>query len=310
MVAKGVEFMTTKKRIFIDIHVHTRSVPGPPRLNGQTYATPAQLLARYDPLGIEAGVLLPGVCPECSFVPQSNQEILEICKQYPGRFIPFCNVDPRSMTNSSDAPLGHLLDFYRERGYKGLGELTANLPFLDPMVQNLFRHVERVGFPLTFHMGARIGGLYGLYDDPGLPQLERSLARFPRLIFLAHSQTFWAEMARLEKPGDRYGYPAYPIDREGVVPKLFRQYPNLYGDLSANSGCNALMRDPEYAVQFLNEFQDRLLFGTDICAPDTPTPLVDYLSDMRASGRITEAVFRKIARENAVRLLNLEETAT
>jgi predicted TIM-barrel fold metal-dependent hydrolase len=292
--------------MFIDIHVHTRTIPGPPRLNGQTYATPPQLLDRYDPLGIEAGVLLPGVSPECTFVPQSNQEILEICQRHPRRFIPFCNVDPRSMANSSDAPLGHLLDFYRGQGYKGIGEVTANLPFSDPKVQNLFRHVERIGFPLTFHIGAQIGGLYGLYDDPGLPQLERSLARFPALVFLAHSQTFWAEMGQLEKPGDRYGYPAYPIREEGVVPKLFRQYPNLYGDLSANSGCNALKRDPEHAVKFLNEFQDRLLFGTDICAPDTPTPLVDFLLDLRRNGKISEPVFQKVARENARRLLHLE----
>ncbi len=291
--------------MFIDIHVHTRSIPGPLRGIKPSYATPEELLARYEPIHVEAAVLLPGVSPECSYVPQSNQEILEVCKRYPGRFIPFCNVDPRSMTNSSDAPLGHLLEFYRENGYKGIGEVTANLPFLDPKVQNLFKHVEQVGFPLTFHIGARIGGLYGLYDDPGLPQLEYSLAHFPKLIFLGHSQTFWAEMGRLEKPGDRYGYPNYPIAEEGVVPKLFRQYPNLYGDLSANSGCNALKRDPEYAVQFLNEFQDRLLFGTDICAPDTPTPLVDLLLELRQTGKISEAVFQKVARENAVKLLNL-----
>jgi hypothetical protein len=291
--------------MFIDIHVHTRSIPGPLRHGKPAYATPEQLLERYAPIGVEAAVLLPGVSPECAYVPQSNQEILEICKHYPGRFIPFCNVDPRSLANSADAPLGELLDFYRDSGYKGIGEVTANLPLLDPRVQNLFRHVERTGFPLTFHLAAQIGGMYGLYDDPGLPQLERSLACFPKLIFLAHSQTFWAEMGRLEKPGDRYGYPLYPIREEGVVPKLFRQYPNLYGDLSAGSGCNALKRDSDYAVKFLNEFQDRLLFGTDICAPDTPTPLVDFLLELRVSGKLSETVFRKVARENAVRLLGL-----
>jgi len=84
-----------------------------------------------------------------------------------------------------------------------------------------------------------------------------------------------------------------------------RRFPNLYGDLSAGSGCNALARDPDYAVHFLNEFQDRLLFGTDICAPDTPTPLVDFLLDMRRTGRIGETVFKKVARENARRLLGL-----
>jgi len=150
-----------------------------------------------------------------------------------------------------------------------------------------------------------LGGLYGLYDDPGLPQLERSLQLFPDLVFLAHSQTFWAEMGTLDTPGDRYGYPMYPVREEGVVPKLMRRYPNLYGDLSAGSGCNALRRDREYGIRFIHEFQDRLLFGTDICAPDTPTPLVDYLLLLREEGDISKKVFEKIARTNAIKLLGL-----
>ncbi|MDD2558438.1 MAG: hypothetical protein PHH87_09120 [Desulfuromonas sp.] len=57
--------------------------------------------------------------------------------------------------------------------------------------------------------------------------------------------------------------------------------------------------------KFLNEFQDRLFFGTDICAPDTPTPLVDYLLELRSKGEISEQVFQKVARENALRVLEL-----
>jgi uncharacterized protein len=294
--------------MFIDIHVHAHSLPGPLRNNKQAFATPRQLLDRYAPIGVERAVLLPLVSPEV-FEPQSSHEILEICRQDPEHFIPFCNIDPRAMNNASDAPLGHLFDYYVANGCKGIGEVTANLPFSDPKVRNLFRHAERVGFPLTFHIAPQIEGMYGLYDSPGLPELEQSLAGFPKLVFLAHSQPFWAEMARLEKPGDRYGYPHYPIREEGVVPKLFRQYPNLFGDLSAGSGCNALKRDPDYATRFLNEFQDRLLFGTDICAPDTPTPLVDFLLDLRQRQAISETVFQKVARENAIRLLHLVAAA-
>ncbi len=290
--------------MFIDIHVHFRSIPGYSRNAKPSYATPEQLIARYDELGIEKAVALPGVSPECSRVPQSNEEVLKVAEET-GRFIPFCNIDPRALTNSWDAPLGDILSYYKDQGCKGIGEVTANLPFLHPMVQNLFKHVEAIGLPLTFHIAGRMGGIYGLYDDPGLPQLEECLKRFPGLKFFAHSQTFWAEMAPLKNEYDRLIYPEYPIAEEGRVPQLMRKYSNLYGDLSAGSGHNALARDRGYAIKFLNEFQDRLMFGTDICAPDTPTPLVDLMLDMRNSGDITEQVFHKIARDNAVRILDL-----
>jgi predicted TIM-barrel fold metal-dependent hydrolase len=84
-----------------------------------------------------------------------------------------------------------------------------------------------------------------------------------------------------------------------------RKFENLKGDLSAGSGFNALARDPEYAVGFLNEFQDRLMFGTDICAPNTPTPLVDLLNKCREDGAISNGTFDKIAQKNASTLLNI-----
>ena len=290
--------------MFIDIHVHMSKVPGFPRRGQAPYSTPEQLIERYDKLQIEKGVILPEVNPECSYMPQSNEDALDISWEN-GRFIPFCNIDPRALNNSPCAPLGDIIKFYRDKGCKGVGEVCANLPFMDPLVQNLFKGAEEAGVPLTFHIAPCIGGNYGLYDNPGLPQLEMSLQKFPNLKFFGHSQAFWAEIARLETPEERTGYPASPVKDEGVIPKLMRKYPNLYGDLSAGSGCNALKRDRKYAIKFLNEFHDRLMFGTDICAPDTATPLVDFLLDMKNAGDITESVFNKVARGNAIANLNL-----
>lgn len=53
--------------MFIDIQVHFRSLPGFPRNGNVAYATPEQLIERYDQLGIEKAVVLPGVNPECSY---------------------------------------------------------------------------------------------------------------------------------------------------------------------------------------------------------------------------------------------------
>lgn len=292
------------EKIFIDIHCHAFKRPYRWIDGDFLFSTPEEILKRYDELGIEKGVLLPIVNPEV-YLPQSNEEIIEICEKYPGRFIPFCNIDPRALTNSPDADFEKILNYYKSLGCKGMGEVMPNLPFLDERVLNLFKHVEKVGFPLIFDGNGQLGNTYGLYDDPGLPQLEKCLSLFPNLKFLGHGPSFWAEISVLKDLNDRRGYPNYPVIEEGVVPKLLRKYPNLYGDLSAYSGYNALARDTEYAVRFLNEFSDRLLFGTDICRPKQKVPLVDFLINLLEKGKISEDVFKKIARENAIKLLNL-----
>lgn len=293
--------------MFIDIHGHVYGGrrPFPPQGGGTTnFCTPDEILQRYDELKIDLGVMLPLIGPE-TYLPQSNEDILDICDDSNGRFLPFCNIDPRGLGNSPEAPLALWLRHYKEQGCKGIGEVMPNLPFCDPRSQNLFKHVRDVGFPLIFDISWYIGGSYGFYDDVGLPQLDYTLSRFPELIILGHGPPFWAQIAQLEPPNDHTGYPKYPVNKEGVVPELMRKHPNLYGDLSAGSGYNALARDEEYAVKFLNEFQDKLLFGTDICSFSQEILLPEFLLRLKSQGKISQVVFNKIARENAIELLGL-----
>ena len=294
--------------MFIDIHAHTRLFPTIPRPESHdTYATTEELFRGYDEVGIERAVMLPRAHVECATGLQSNEESLHLAKITNGRYIPFCNADPRMMWNSGSAPFDYFFKYYRDLGCKGIGEMCCNVPLLDPLLQNLFKGAEASGLPLTFHMSPYVGYHYGVVDDKGLPGLEACLQRFPKLRFFGHSQVFWAEIAVPKNFTERVGYPKGPIDEEGAVPRLMRKYPNLYGDLSAGSGYNALARDRKYAAKFLTEFQDRLFFGTDVAQPSMPTlrPLAKLLQEMRASGEITEAVFQKVARENAIRELGL-----
>jgi predicted TIM-barrel fold metal-dependent hydrolase len=219
------------------------------------------------------------------------------------------------MTNSVDAPLDRLLRYYKDQGCKGVGEIMPNMPFMHPMVQNLFKHADAVGLPVTFDGSDQQSGDFGLYDDPGLPQLEHTLQRFPDLVILGHGLTFWSEIGRLDVParrkttftpdGRQVGYqpPDGPVVEEGVMPELMRRYPNLHGELSDASV--ALGRDPEYGPKFLTEFQDRILFGTDYCSVNMSFRTRELLLDWRESEKISESVFRKIARENAIALFNL-----
>jgi len=62
-------------------------------------------------------------------------------------------------------------------------------------------------------------------------------------------------------------YPKGKVTPGGLTDRYLADYPNMYGDLSANSGRNALDRDPEHAAAFLERHQDKLCLGTD--CPDT-----------------------------------------
>ena len=298
--------------MFIDIHAHAYRIKAPI----YPFCTPEELIAEYDKYGIEKGVILPVVSPEI-YMPQANEDVLEMCAKYPDRLIPFCNIDPRMMTNSPRAPLWQLIRHYKEAGCKGIGEVMPNMPIMDPLIQNLFLCAEQEGMSITYDGSTQIGGDFGLYDDPGLPQLEHTLQRFPNLLVFGHGPVFWNEIAPLETTGSR-GYvftregvqvgrlPKSKITEEGVVPKLFRLYPNLRGDLSDFTAYNAFARDEEYGPKFMTEFQDRLFFGTDLCSLGMDVPLPALLIRWRDEGRISPEVFWKIAEGNARKLLGIE----
>ncbi len=184
--------------------------------------------------------------------------------------------------------------------------MTANLYFDDPLVLNLFRHCEKCQMPLTFHIG-NMGNDYGLVDELGLPRLEKVLGLFPGLTFLGHSQKFWAEIGPDCTEENRKGYPTGPVLPGGRVVELMRRYPNLHGDLSAGSGYNAVTRDSDFGYAFIEEFQDQLYYGTDICDPRNITEpmlkLAAWLDDAVAAKKISRAAYNKVCRENALRIL-------
>ncbi|MGI6336459.1 MAG: amidohydrolase family protein [Clostridiales bacterium] len=298
--------------MFIDIHTHAyrRRVPF---VTG--FCEIHELLERNASIGIDRCCILPIVSPEIYF-PQTNEEILDMAAEYPDRVVPFCNIDPRTLTNSPDADFVPVLEYYKEKGCRGIGEVMPNMELMDPKVQNLFRCAEKAGMSITYDGSDVKTGDFGLYDDPGLPQLEHTLQRFPKLKIFGHGPVFWSEIGKLETVGSR-GYvfnhdggqvgrlPKSKITEEGAVPRLFRLYPNLLGDLSDFTAYNAFARDEEYGPKFMTEFQDRLYFGTDMCFPTMPVPLPELMIRWNNEGRISDEVFYKIARGNAEKFLGL-----
>lgn len=292
----------------IDIHAHCMAFPQyAPKYpdNGCTMPSAETLIDFYDRLGIERGVLLPIVSPEAQPTTMTSEACKFLADCHPDRFLWFCNVDPRAFDNRRDSNLGYLLEHYVSLGAKGVGELTSNLYTDDPRVDNLFSFCEEMGLPVTIHIAPAAEGYYGIIDELGLPRLEKMLKAHPRLMIFGHSQCFWSEIGE-NSEATRSSWGRGPV-KPGRLVELMRRYENLYCDISARSGAYAMMRDRDHAARFIEEFSDRVMYGCDICAKVNTFPFEfrDFLDSMRASGEIGEESYRKLVRENAVRILNL-----
>jgi len=97
-------------------------------------------------------------------------------------------------------------------------------------------------------------------------------------------------------------YPAGAVQPGGAIDRLMDKYSNLYGDISAGSGANAIQRDATFGREFVIRRADRLLFGTDYLADGQQVPQFDLIESLDLPNDVLE----KICRVNARRLLGIE----
>ena len=296
--------------MIIDCHAHVFAFPKikPYPSAASTFLSVEDQIKIMNAKGIDKAVILSLNNAESPVEHQSFGEILYICKKYPGRFIPFCNLDPRltevkGMT--ANDKFGFLLEQYKELGCKGLGEFVTRLRWTNPKALELLAACERVGFPICFHTTTPGYKSYGVIDDMGLGGLEAVLKNFPKLKLFGHSASFWSEISGDLKKKDKNGYPQSRVTKGGAIVRLMRHYENLYGDLSAGSGLNALKRDPDHAWKFIDEFQDRLLLGLDYCSMANDMQHVEWLTEAKNDGNISEDAYEKIMWKNINKILDL-----
>lgn len=298
--------METIKKI--DIHAHATAFPEyfPPCRNNTRFVSAEEVIDFYNQLNIEKGMLLPISSPEAQITPMTSEECKYLSDKYPDRLLWYCNVDPRAMFNTPDSDLYSILSVYKSMGAKGVGEITAQVYADDPRLDNLFSACEELDMPALIHIGPQFGNCYGIVDEIGLPRLEKMLKKHPKLKLIGHSQPFWAEISSDITEDMRNDFPTGKV-YDGRVVELMREYPNLYGDLSAHSGLNAIMRDEEFGARFIEEFSDRLMYGCDICANNNTHQFVfhEHLEKMRKEHMISEENYKKVVRENAIRVFNL-----
>ena len=292
----------------IDIHAHCAAFPDyVPRINenGLHLMGADEVIDFYDKLNVERGILLPITAPDAFWHTMTSEGCAHTAKTHPDRFSWFCGVDPRALENSSDSNLGILLEHYKSLGAIGCGELTANIYADDKRIDNLFGYCAEFDLPVTIHIAHREGGCYGIIDELGLPRIRKMMKKHPKLKIFGHSMCFWSEIGE-NNDEIRHRYPKGKV-QNGLLREMLYENENLFCDMSAGSGANAFMRDREHAAKFMEEFSDRLLYGCDACTKlyKFAFDFDEFLTSMRENGEIKDSTYRKIVRENAIRILNL-----
>ena len=284
----------------VDLHMHIMTACNLPKLGKINLSGPKAMLVHMEELGIKKAVLMSTGEKKA---PLGNNRICKkICGKYPGKFAWMCMLDATDESTVYDR-----LASYKAQGAVGIGELTINKPLSDPFLQAVFAAAEKLSLPVTIHMSPEEGYKYGVVDEPGLPLLEEVLKKYPNLKVLGHSQVFWIEISG-DAPTDNEGRSAWgegPVTPGGRIPELFAIYENLYGDLSANSAGQAIMRDPEFGLAFLEKFADRLFFATDMVNSDMVFPLGAWLDEQVEKGSLSREAYEKICWGNARRVFGV-----
>jgi predicted TIM-barrel fold metal-dependent hydrolase len=272
----------------IDFHVHLGNLyrhDYPNKIGLSAH----QLIERMNREGIEVSVLLPLESPEGASGYFLTEQAIEARDMYPERLIAFLCVDPRQSHAAKQIDV-----FVKHYGCKGFGEHINSLAFDDERNKAIYAKCDEYGLPLVFEINSGY-----CYDEVGLPRLEGCLKEFPSVKFCGHGPGFWAAIS-----GDddgRAGYPKGPITPGGALDRLLSEYDNLYADISAGSGYNALTRDPEFTKEFIARHWRKLLFGTDYMGHNQPLPQVEWLATLHVTSEIRNA----IASGNARRVLGL-----
>ena len=276
----------------IDVHTHIGRI-----WHGQDWLTADTLVEWMDEQGIEMACVMAIENPEELHYYVPTPFILESCRAHPDRLLPFCNVDPRIGASNPKTDFLSIIGEYVAQGARGFGESLSGLPIDDPRLMAIFSACGELGLAVTLHMDSLRGT-----DAPGLPGLQRVLEACPDTVFMAHAPHWWAEVSADVREEDRGSYPDRPVVPGGAVERIFERFENIYGDLSASSGYNALTRDPEFGLGFLERWQDRLLFATDYLRPGQECPIIEHIRTVE----ISEEARQKIMSGNARRVLKLD----
>ena len=269
----------------IDIHQHTN------------YAgrSDKALIAHQKKMGVTHTVLLPaGKYFGLEVRAGGNDTVLRLVRRLPRQFSFFANEVPFLNPPAPEQEI----EKYLWRGALGIGEQKFQIDCDSPAMQRIAAVAAEFHVPVLMHFQ------HDRYNT-GIQNFHKLLEKYPRVNFIGHAQTFWANIDRNHQQEQLY--PKTPVTPGGITDRLLGDYPNMFGDTSAGSGLNAFLRDEDHMREFLGRHQDKLMFGSDCddtVGEGTKCQGAQILAAIRklAPGK---AVERKILHDNARRLMRL-----
>ncbi|MGH9658481.1 MAG: amidohydrolase family protein, partial [Bryobacteraceae bacterium] len=225
--------------MIIDIHQHT------------TYSgrTDEDLIKHQRTMGIDKTVLLPagsrlGLAAGAS----GNDSAVALAKKLPKEYVFFANELPDIPEAKS------VIEKYLRMGAIGIGEQKFPVECDSKHIDLMADIAHYFDVPVLMHFQHQAYNL-------GFERFHKMIERHPQTRFIGHAQTWWGN---IDKNHDQtVMYPKTPVTPGGITDRLLADYANMFGDLSAGSGLNALLRDEDHAREFLKRHQNKLLYGSD-----------------------------------------------
>jgi predicted TIM-barrel fold metal-dependent hydrolase len=223
-----------------DLHFHMRQQP-------------AASLAHLDGAGVTKANLLTRAA--------ALEQIKALQAAAPGRFTFFNSYD----VAQPDAV--QVLTQAVKNGAQGFGEMKFHVAADSAEYRRIYALAGELGVPILIHF-QEVDHFpnEGTWATGYAKTFESMLKAYPKTTFIGHADAFWANVSA--DYHNEAAYPGGPIKRGGVTDKLLGDYPNLFGDLAANSGNNAMSRDAEFTADFLKRHQNKLFFGSDCGCSD------------------------------------------
>lgn len=279
----GCASLSAEAEPVIDIHQHTN-------YNNRTNQ---ELIAHQRAMGVTHTVLLPaGRFFGLEAGIAGNQSAFRLAQSHPRTFSFFSN----EVCYLDEARAE--IEKYLRRGAIGIGEQKFEVDCDSRPMELIAGIAQEFGVPVLMHFQ------FGKYNT-GFERFHKMLEKYPRVNFIGHAQTWWANIDKNHR--QEVLYPKTPVTPGGITDRLLSDYPNMFGDMSAGSGLNALTRDRAHARDFIERHQDKLLYGSDCDDRDGRGARCQGAQTLAEIRRLaaTKAIERKLLYENARKLLKL-----